>query len=561
MSQDQPEALPVPVAAIATTGSDSDKKKVQAASSLESRIDVLRRKTMKATTSIEKRTAIQEWMSQNFLGPSDKSTSGEEQVQDDLKHQGQRKQTSQDKDLINFETDNQEISKGPDNKGQISIVRIEGHDFGTDMHSNKGNMGHKLNTHLGVASKQPYNGILCECSKYLLQGNRNTLVAMGIHLSELCRDLPGNSSKDTQFLSVDGADKGSSGIVPYSPQSSTDENYVGFGLSKGSRKDLLEEIVTFSKLQDGLHPPLSDLHPPLSDLQDDLHPPLGDHRPPLDDLHGDLHPPLGDHRPPLGDLHGDLHPPLDDLHPLPPPEPELGINRHKTDSGFASIATTAASLVAGAGDRYHYHSNHSHQQQQYQFTDIFNEAIEPPPPPPTRRYSKPPELAIDPVPPPGSESTGSAELAKLTSGLEWPSSPLALLSPLVPPGHGPIRSVSPLEEWCSERTSEHFQEDYFSFTGSVDVKCSPHQSLLERFLDEAAGMTSSMNPNVGPLDGGDIFPGLYGDDDVDVDRIFRFPKVPDATQCSAFGPGLELGQVQAKNNFQVSGRLNFFSDM
>ena len=97
--------------------------------------------------------------------------------------------------------------------------------------------------------------------------------------------------------------------------------------------------------------------------------------------------------------------------------------------------------------------------------------------------------------------------------------------------------------------SEHFQEDYFSFTGLVDVKCPPQQSLLERFLDEAAGMAPHANPHMDP-DGYNTMQNLYSDDDDN--KIFRFPKVPDAGQCSAFGPGLELGQVQAKNNFQVS---------
>ena len=51
-------------------------------------------------------------------------------------------------------------------------------------------------------------------------------------------DLPGLTSKDTQFLSVDGVDGDFSGAQPYSPQSSTDENYIGFGLSKRQQEGI-----------------------------------------------------------------------------------------------------------------------------------------------------------------------------------------------------------------------------------------------------------------------------------------------------------------------------------
>ncbi len=44
----------------------------------------------------------------------------------------------------------------------------------------------------------------------------------------------------------------------------------------------------------------------------------------------------------------------------------------------------------------------------------------------------------------------------------------------------------------------------------------------------------------------------------DMDPVFRSPTlVPDAGKCSAFGPGLELGQVLAKNNFQVKNCITF----
>ncbi len=43
----------------------------------------------------------------------------------------------------------------------------------------------------------------------------------------------------------------------------------------------------------------------------------------------------------------------------------------------------------------------------------------------------------------------------------------------------------------------------------------------------------------------------------DVDRMFTSPlNIPNASRCSAFGPGLQLGQVLVKNNFQVTVLLH-----
>ena len=490
--------LPVPAAAAATTTTGppsayGERRKLgDLPSYMETSIDLLRRRTLAASTTDAKRSAIHEWMSQNFMvGPSSKSisvsVSGEGQLSDDLdnncdvKFEGQGHSKGPDDQLLadGLQKQSNDLDLDQFHEGQNVVIRTQNQSQDAKSPFKMETLGPNLQGFVAKRPRSPAATIVCECSKYSLC-DKHKFVAKGINPSELCKDV---SCSSAQYLSVEFL----YAVQSISPQSSPDENYTGFGLSKGSRRDLLDEIVTFSNLN------------------------------------------------PTGGTGG----------------PE-NAQRHKNDSGFASTATTATSPPcvvlggtaatppsAGLGG-----IGYPQQQHRFHFNHIDTETITPPEPPASRVLSKPPDLRIDPIPPPESGSSCSPEIAKLTSGLEWPNLPLCLLSPLLP--EPAAKPASPLE-W---NATEHFREDYFSFTGLVDMKSSspPHQSLLNRFLDEAAGITRPLSPlGCFDPDDDDVIRNQYADDNA----IFRFPKIPNAGRCSAFGPGLELGQVLAKNNFQV----------
>ncbi len=436
----------------------------------------------------EKRDAIQKWISQNYL--NQRSISGEEALPVDLNL----------------------VSRSP----QIPHVTLQG--TVTSENSLK----------VKDITRVSKTVIVCECAKFYKQ--KDALVAMGMHPSQLCRDQV--SMETPQFLSVDSClgDKpmaGATGGLFYSPQSSTEDNYTGFGLDKSSRKDLLEELGAFSSLHPEKREPQHESRiinhsetPVVSDSQSNeqiLQELLKlsqkkdsaakqDFRQSVNQGTFDLrsfdskenqgtgHKELPQPRnaasggsdlfrsqsrnsdllrnQPINAADGGFDPlgifnqvPQNVMDPEPPPQ---GF-KAKNDSGFASTtetleaspASTAAGFPAGPG----YNHQNRHPQFHHQEVAPLFQGL-----PVGKRKAPipiPPELIIARAREQETETSGtcSSEVAQLTSGL-------ALLSPMVPE----MPQAPPGDR---NQLAEHFREDYFSFTGLVDVAYPPQEVNCE----------------------------------------------------------------------------------
>ncbi len=477
LSLDQPVSdvyLPVPKLEHKLSGQsdvNSNEPVVQSQISVETP-DPIREAFGITSVEDEKRDPVQEWMSHNYLGPmTSNSLSADEPLIDfDSSHQAEpaagHRSVSANNSLLSSEMLSPVMQKGRVRK--ISTTR---------------------------------NVIVCECAKYWRR--KDLVVAMGIDPADMCKDQLGLET--SQFLDVEY----SSATGPYSPQSSTEDNYTGFGINKGSRKELLEELGSFSNLQPHLPREQKPFSPGDKILQElaklsQSQPPFrapkkfNSPRPGRDEVVDQLVnlSNLYSNQQPIRrpEVHAHVHvdrgevfedpPKADPGHAAVPQAPaqEQAV-KTRNDSGFASTTTTivtsppsppvglpaGAAAATGAG----HHSRFP----QFHFSEI-QENVEPPPAdflPKRKRGPLPPDLNIAlPVGPgqgPEVVDNCSAEVANLTSGLELPLSPLAQLSPIAPE-----RPFVPSydSDWNRE-LSEHFTTDYFSFTGLVDVKTPPHQ--------------------------------------------------------------------------------------
>ncbi len=405
--------------------------------------------------------------------------------------------------------------------------------------------------------------IPCECLSYLL--NRDRVLPVGLGLDDLCPECVRQAKESSNFLSVD---RGPSPGVLYSPQSSTDENYTGFGLNKSSRLDLLDQITAFSSLV-----------PSEADLNQQS----------LPDPDGGSDLPEGIEEKEAKELSSKQ---IENGHVDVPDFTTYAFkdrrSRIQSDSAvdysqydqYTMDHVQTDSIKHNLVDKRASYSNR--QENIFSKFPGLQKLVQP--------IIKEPIRALSPITVPIDSDTCSSEVAKLTSALECPGppSPIAILSPLVPVEHpraaanhmtGNRRELGdgeffsfeglfPTTSNVAEAKTEHRDtnpqllhlpgselgpdmdrstweverskdKDYFSFTGLLDTK-QHSKSLMERFLDESAGM------NFLPFD--DELRPHYDFDYSDLD----FPKLPDPKLCSAFGPGLELGLVNAKNNFHVS---------
>ena len=417
--------------------------------------------------------------------------------------------------------------------------------------------------------------ISCECLSYLL--HRDRVLPVGMGLDDLCPGCVKQAKESSNLLSVD---RGPSPGVLYSPQSSTDENYTGFGLNKSSRLDLLDQITAFSSLV----PSEADVN------QTSLPDPDGGSDLP-EGIEGNTRRETSSQH--MGHSHADV-----------PDFTTYAFNdrrsRIQSDSAVDYSQNAMGNFQTDHTDHNIGDKRSSYGNKQDRLLSEFpglQKLVKPIIKEPIRPVSP---IPMETVPMPIDSDTCSSEVAKLTAALEGPAptSPMAILSPLVPvehprdgsnqiagnrkglkdgeyfsfeglfpaynnvpaeassrfltpntghletksgllelPGTGPGHAGLDMDRssWEVEREAD---KDYFSFTGLLDSK--QNKSLMERFLDESVGM------NFLPFDDE---PGSHYDlEDSDLD----FPKLPDPKLCSAFGPGLELGLVNAKNNFHVS---------
>ena len=190
-----PVPVPVPAAAATTTGPPSasgERRKLgDLPSYMETSIDLLRRRTLAASTTDEKRSAIHEWMSQNFMtGPSSKSisvsVSGEGQLSDDLdnngdvKIQGQGHGKGPDDQMLadGLQKQSNDLDLDKFHEGQNIVIRTDNQSQDTKSPFEMETLSPNLQGLVAKRPRSPATAIVCECSKYSSR-DKQKLVAHG----------------------------------------------------------------------------------------------------------------------------------------------------------------------------------------------------------------------------------------------------------------------------------------------------------------------------------------------------------------------------------------------